>query len=462
MKIRKYILILLVCLIVFTGIYFIKPVNKIEASPILIVGSELIIVASIMVIAGFVFATDEDMQKAASDFYAQAPQTFRNKVTAMLTSQEFIDGVVGISMDLAMIQDVADYVIANYAGIQTQVSAFSRWWNAQFTASQISLVPNTQGIFNIGGLTGQRPELIQAHVDIGVGQWVDQWGVTDETKAAWLATSVPAGSAVSWQTQYFYVKANTSAVFSLVIVEQTTMHFAMLDCFYTTWNDNQGETGAAVLTYPLDVFMVEGDLTFGQYVTENYAVDVTYGREGVLNPPYDPDRRYGTVIYPYVEPTEVNTPSYAHDIVNTRVIDIPKTTTGTITIPWGGTVEGVPVALTDTGELAITVPEAVSLEIANNQINFNSYRNNWDLLLNKFPFCIPFDLANAIVALYKEPETPEFKIDLRNDNPNVFTGAVPFSMDFTVFDKFIKIVHWGILIIFNVSLILLTRRLIRG
>ena len=81
------------------------------------------------------------------------------------------------------------------------------------------------------------------------------------------------------------------------------------------------------------------------------------------------------------------------------------------------------------------------------------------IIVQKFPFSIPFDLAIAFSALVADPEIPIFETD------NLVLAGVDggtLILDFTPFEPLAKIIRWGVLIGFNIGLILLTRRLIRG
>jgi len=81
------------------------------------------------------------------------------------------------------------------------------------------------------------------------------------------------------------------------------------------------------------------------------------------------------------------------------------------------------------------------------------------IIVQKFPFCIPFDLAIALTALIADPEIPVFETE-----PLILAGidGGTLVLDFTPFEPLAKIIRWGILIGFNIGLILATRRMIRG
>lgn len=74
-------------------------------------------------------------------------------------------------------------------------------------------------------------------------------------------------------------------------------------------------------------------------------------------------------------------------------------------------------------------------------------------LHRKFPFCIPWDIYNAIKTLNISPEIPCWDIDILGNS---------FTIDFSVFELWAKIIRWGILLIFNIGIIKITRNLIRG
>lgn len=84
---------------------------------------------------------------------------------------------------------------------------------------------------------------------------------------------------------------------------------------------------------------------------------------------------------------------------------------------------------------------------------------DWDPLKGiglhkKFPFCIPWDIYDSFRAFNVEGEAPCWKVEFLHDTE--------FTIDFSIFEPWAVIVRWGILILFNLGLILVTRNLIRG
>lgn len=79
-------------------------------------------------------------------------------------------------------------------------------------------------------------------------------------------------------------------------------------------------------------------------------------------------------------------------------------------------------------------------------------------LMMRFPFCIPFDLAHAFEMFRGAGTTPPIwhvKFD-------VCGREYGFDIDMTMYEPWAIIVRWGILVAFNIGLILVTRKIIKG
>lgn len=78
-------------------------------------------------------------------------------------------------------------------------------------------------------------------------------------------------------------------------------------------------------------------------------------------------------------------------------------------------------------------------------------------ITKKFPFCIPWDLRDAVVSFSAPPVPPVFTFSL-----TFFGDEYPIVWDFAIFDEFAEITRFFVLIGFVVGLILATRGLIKG
>lgn len=79
------------------------------------------------------------------------------------------------------------------------------------------------------------------------------------------------------------------------------------------------------------------------------------------------------------------------------------------------------------------------------------------LIITKFPFCIPFDVARLIGLLEAQPKAPIFKVPLKY-------GSVmdeEITLDLSQFSGAIRIVRWGELILFVAGLAYVTRNYIK-
>lgn len=85
-----------------------------------------------------------------------------------------------------------------------------------------------------------------------------------------------------------------------------------------------------------------------------------------------------------------------------------------------------------------------------------------DLIKSKFPFSIPWDVFNLFNTFNVEPVTPVFKID-SSDGINLGGHNIlvdyDFNIDFSIFDSIARIIRWGMIIVFDICIVLALRRL---
>lgn len=155
-------------------------------------------------------------------------------------------------------------------------------------------------------------------------------------------------------------------------------------------------------------------------------------------------------------------------------VPVPRTANGdrVIAIPDTLGLEGVEV----TGEMCVPVANAIPADIADDIVDYpdtvegeepteNLPRIDYPKmsippklgLTRKFPFSIPWDLKNAVTTLVAEPKCPKWEI---NWDSAYFVGGGKTVIDFEKFETWAKIVRWGVLIVFNIGLIIATRKLI--
>lgn len=79
------------------------------------------------------------------------------------------------------------------------------------------------------------------------------------------------------------------------------------------------------------------------------------------------------------------------------------------------------------------------------------------LIISKFPFCVPFDVARLIGLLEADPKTPIFHVPLK-------VGTIlneEIVLDLSQWDNAVRIIRWGELLVFVAGLVLVTRNYIK-
>ena len=76
----------------------------------------------------------------------------------------------------------------------------------------------------------------------------------------------------------------------------------------------------------------------------------------------------------------------------------------------------------------------------------------------KFPFSIPWDVKRQFSIFNVEPEAPVWKVDRVLFSMSGKDIRIKFDLDLSQFDMIAKISRWGVLIAFNIGLILSARR----
>lgn len=183
------------------------------------------------------------------------------------------------------------------------------------------------------------------------------------------------------------------------------------------------------LKYPSDDYLVRmpdipsvdsatGDIT--------YPNDTAYTKDAVAAP------------YP-IGDDGVKVPDIPFDIPVDQTNGKPMDDTGTDTDTPSKPGEG-----TDTDKPSVNWPSAGDISLPK-------------LIISKFPFCIPFDVARLIGLLEADPKTPIFHVPLK-------VGTIlneEIVLDLSQWDNAVRIIRWGELIAFVAGLVLVTRNYIK-
>lgn len=136
---------------------------------------------------------------------------------------------------------------------------------------------------------------------------------------------------------------------------------------------------------------------------------------------------------------------------------IPLTGEGSISIPT--TAEGDITAEKDTTKDDTMEKDTTKDDTISKTLDFNPILKIGSDLKNIFPFCVPFDLINAIKMIVAPPTPPKFNI---NFDSRYFKGGGNITVDFSQFQLWADIARWFFTLMFTVFLIIKTRGLIRG
>lgn len=183
------------------------------------------------------------------------------------------------------------------------------------------------------------------------------------------------------------------------------------------------------LAYPSDDYLVKmpdipsvdsatGDVT--------YPDSIAYTKDAVAAP------------YP-IGDDGVKVPDIPFDIPVDQTSGKPMDDTGTDTDTPSKPGEG-----TDTDKPSVNWPSAGDISLPK-------------LIISKFPFCIPFDVARLIGLLEADPKTPIFHVPLK-------VGTIlneEIVLDLSQWDNAVRIIRWGELIVFVAGLVLVTRNYIK-
>lgn len=242
---------------------------------------------------------------------------------------------------------------------------------------------------------------------------------------------------------------------------------------------------------PADYYFVGGAISSSYMYFYVYVVDPAgeewSGSDGDLSLPF-------TLSFPGCPVANVLAPDLVYPSDNTlvRMPDIPSVDTDTgeavfpadaaytkdaVSVPYPTDADGVKVpdipydkvvdqstgkALDDTGTDTDTPSkpgEGTDTDKPGDSVNWPSAGDISlpKLIISKFPFCIPFDVARLIGLLEADPKTPVFHVPLK-------VGTIlneEIVLDLSQWDNAVRIIRWGELIAFVAGLVLVTRNYIK-
>lgn len=217
----------------------------------------------------------------------------------------------------------------------------------------------------------------------------------------------------------------------------------------------------------------------GAYIAYNYETgDATY-ISGIIEKNRPRSIQYTKVQYRIIRPKLSMPLNNIGDIYNTRnqntvlPSDVVKTVPSAIPMdfPVNGTITYNPNATI--GQTLSTPKDIVSvkpvdstkpieppvtneLPDSSRSLDFTPFEIVGKTFSSKFPFCIPFDIANSIKTLNVPPNAPKW---ILNFDSKYFVGGGSVTIDFSMFEKWAVVIRWGIMFLFTMFLMLITRKI---
>lgn len=301
------------------------------------------------------------------------------------------------------------------------------------------------------------------------------WEINAKVYSNSYKFEVVSGNAVYYESGYFNGDYGTSSQRQLY--ETLTENLRLSDLisllssigapFSISYNGNVVDTSMKVdeTFNSIDKRMRETDIPSGQLDNIYYPKPEAYTPDNVKLRVNDST---GALTLP---DGTIYTGEYTWRIPNTAVLEvdgvaIPTTTTG----------EGDVINII-TGEVVIPAevevpPGEIPSDFANptKSIDWAPLVMNAQALTTKFPFSLPWDLLRQLGIFDVEPETPVFKINIKeylklgetDDEGNFLGISVPmkFDVDLSMFDPVAAIVRWFTRIIWVIGLIFVLRKLL--
>lgn len=170
---------------------------------------------------------------------------------------------------------------------------------------------------------------------------------------------------------------------------------------------------------------------------------------------------------------DTDVPAYSPPLTDNGITFDYDTSVSAQTANVSGAVDGaistvIPGTAADLGTLADTPGAVLNPSVAQTIVavypsDVPQIDKSPNLWLQKFPFCVPFDLARILSDLQAPPEAPELSFIILPENFfELGNEAYYVDIDFSMFSQFIAILRFFISLGFVLFLIILTRDIIKG
>lgn len=437
-RLKRFVCLLLIFVLLFC--FFMCPRASAVALEATTIAYGGLLVGTILVGAGVVFSSHGDMVKVGNAMYktlvngSSAIGKTISSISAWAVEHgtSLAKGALRVGKD--MYQAIVDAFNASYSsgyffdGQHLSIAENSSKSDVESFGAAIGALMVSGSNVVIGGYVANeysgRPESYKFDISYPQGVWKCVLTVNGKTESPITLSNVNAGSvSVTARMKPQYAKT----------------------CAYVTLNDTYGwyfyaptilsvggasySVNGSDLAYPSDDYLVKmPDIPSVDSATGEvtYPDSIAYTKDAVAAP------------YP-IGDDGVKVPDIPFDIPVDQTSGKPMDDTGTDTDTPSKPGEG-----TDTDKPSVNWPSAGDISLPK-------------LIISKFPFCIPFDVARLIGLLEADPKTPVFHVPLK-------VGTIldeEIVLDLSQWDNAVRIIRWGELIVFVAGLVLVTRNYIK-
>lgn len=445
-RLKRFVCLLLIFVLLFC--FFMCPRASAVALEATTIAYGGLLVGTILVGAGVVFSSHGDMAKVGAAMYktmSDGGSAIASKIAAISSwavehGKSIGSAALRIGKDLY--REIIDTFNASYSDGAFSYGSYSvalnneffsnydskEFWSRKFTSAKFRVGSDVISI--VSSLNGLdfKTMYFPADGDMQVSEYKISPNADSIYSPRWPAV---------WVERDYYgsISVNSSIVYVYSDGVDTGLvksHTFRLGRSYDNISATFGYSVAIPapdLAYPSDDYLVKMpdipsvDTATGEVT---YPDSIAYTKDAVSAP------------YP-IGDDGVKVPDIPFDIPVDQTSGKPMDDTGTDTDTPSKPGEG-----TDTDKPSVNWPSAGDISLPK-------------LIISKFPFCIPFDVARLIGLLEADPKTPIFHVPLK-------VGTIlneEIVLDLSQWDNAVRIIRWGELIAFVAGLVLVTRNYIK-
>lgn len=468
----KRLLCFILCLLVLTITILIQQQECYAFLPALVLAPEAVELAgALLVAAGITFTAPEAIQACANWWYSSAGQQVRTQFADAVNST--VNGIAQVSDTVW--QNVSSWVRSKFTtGIQTVISNYQsvNLDNGQPFPFCFNGSNTTCDIYPISSVTWQGSTWILKYTDAtNPTLSINKDGADDPNSphvqikkgtSYYMYLNAVGTSYLQLMFRYFDINGILTYSFETILPNSGNLLTPWVSQSKTT---SITATGTDVVASPTwDIKTTSGTRTVS--VPSNITGLVNKSYNDVANPSSQTQSgtQTGTTVYPghwtgTFKDCIPGMGNYVFEGTGTITGSMDFSRVGTWEGAWSWTAVGSRVWTGTYTAADSTTWTGTATEVLSQSVPFDypNLKVPADIIKNKFPFSIPWDIKNAIASLVATPEAPKWTINFPG---NIFIGGGQVVIDFAMFDTWAKILRWGLLIIFNITLILITRKVI--